>query len=152
MILTAIGLATASAFAGAALYINWCEHPARLSLNDAALLRQWKESYARGFEMQASLALIAGALGLAAYYFEQSFAAMLGGLLLLANWPYTLLAIIPTNRRLVATPNEEAGADTRALLVKWGKLHALRTLLSIAGVAAFVTAIAMGGGGLNARA
>jgi len=138
MIITSLALATAAAFGGAAAYINWSEQPARLSLGDAALLKEWKFSYGRGFEMQASLAVISGLLGLAAFYFEHRFMAAVGGLLMLANWPYTFLAIAPTNRLLGAMA--DGGAASRPLIQRWGKLHAGRTLLGFAAMCAFLVA------------
>ena len=109
MILTPLALAGAAAFAGAAAYVNLSEQPARLLLDDVSLLREWKPSYARGLKMQATLALISGLLGLAAFYFEQRPAAALGGVLLLANWPYTLLVMASTNKALAATADQDAG-------------------------------------------
>jgi hypothetical protein len=140
MILTSLALAGAAAFARAAAYVNLSEQPARLSLDDVSLLREWKPSYARGLKMQATLALVSGLLGLAAFYFEQHPAAALGGVLLLANWPYTLLVMASTNEALAATADQDAGPATRARIVTWGKLHAVRTGLGIAGAGAFVYA------------
>ena len=99
MILTSLALASAAAFAGAAAYVNLSEQPARLLLDDASLLREWKPSYARGLEMQATLALVSGLLGLAAFYFEQQPAAALGGVLLPERiGPYTLWVMASTNK------------------------------------------------------
>ena len=140
MILTSLALAGAAAFAGAAAYVNLSEQPARLLLDDVSLLREWKPSYARGLKMQATLALVSGLLGLAAFYFEQRPAAALGGVLLLANWPYTLLVMASTNKALAATADQDAGPATRARIVAWGKLHAVRTGLGIAGAGAFICA------------
>jgi hypothetical protein len=118
MILTSLGLAAAAAFAGAAAYINLSEHPARLGLDDVSALKEWKPSYAKGYQMQATLAVVAGLLGLAAFYFEQRPVAALGGVLMLANWPYTLLVMAPTNKALGATADNDAGTESRALLVR----------------------------------
>ena len=140
MILTSLALATAAAFAGAALYINWSEQPARLALDDVSLLKEWKPSYAKGLEMQATLALASGLLGLAAFWFDAAPAAAVGGVLMLANWPYTMIVIAPTNRALGATRDEQAGPQSRALIRRWGKLHAVRSALGLAGAGAFLVA------------
>jgi hypothetical protein len=52
-----------------------------------------------------------------------------------------LLGILPTNKALMATDVAKAGADTRALLLKWNRLHAVRTVLGGLAVAAFLIAL-----------
>ena len=60
---------------------------------------------------------------------------------MLANWPYTLLAIRPTNEALMAADEARAGPEIRALIVKWNGLHAVRTLLGALAVVAFLFAL-----------
>ena len=136
-----LALTTAALFTGAAFYINFAEQPARLTLDNPSLLAQWKPAYKRGYKMQATLALCGFILGLLAGWQTGKVAFVAGAVLMVANWPWTLFGILPTNNILMATELAEAGDQTRALLVRWNYLHAVRTGLGSLAVVAFLIAL-----------
>ncbi len=142
MIAGLLALTSAAVFAGAAFYISVAEHPARLGIDDRNLLTQWKPSYKRGYAMQASLAVASALLGFWTAWQTQDWRWALGGALMLANWPYTLIGMMPTNNAIGAIAPEDAGPASRALLVKWGALHAVRTALGLVAVAVYLWAAA----------
>jgi anthrone oxygenase-like protein len=133
-----LALTAAAIFTGAAVYVNVAEQPARLRLDDRALLAEWKPSYRRGAMMQASIALIGCVLGSIAWWQTSQAGFLIGAVTMLAPWPWTLLGIKPTNDALLATAPDQAGPQTRALIVKWGTLHAVRTALGAVATLAFL--------------
>ena len=125
---------------GAAIYINVAEQPARLQLDNRSLLAEWKLAYKRGYIMQASLAIVGGIFGLVDYFSALDWRWLLGAVILLANWPYTIFVIMPTNRRLMDTPPEAATVETRRMLERWGALHAGRSALGLVATLIFLWA------------
>jgi hypothetical protein len=133
-----LALIAAACFAGAAVYINVAEQPARLALDDSTMLLEWKPSYKRGFAMQAPLAVIGCLFGLIAYWQTREFGFLAGAALMIANWPWTLLGIMPTNNLLMRIDPGNTTPQTRALIIKWGKLHAVRSALGSLATVAFL--------------
>jgi hypothetical protein len=136
-----LALTIAALFTGAAFYVNFAEQPARLGLKDRPLLVEWKAAYKRGFAMQASLAMAGFVLGAIAWWQTGKPAFLIGALLMLAPWPWTLFVIMPTNKVLMATDPAKAGAATRDLIVKWDRLHLVRTALGALATLAFLLAV-----------
>jgi uncharacterized membrane protein len=135
-----LALITAALFTGAAIYVIACEQPARLRLDDRALLTEWQPSYKHGTVMQAPLALIGTVLGLIAWWQTGQWLWLLGAIAILANWPYTLGIIMPTNNALQAVDPANAGPHTRALIETWGWLHAGRVALGLLATVLFLWA------------
>lgn len=138
MLIGHFALVVAAVFTGAALYINVAEQPARLTLDNRALLTQWKPSYKRGFAMQAPLAVIGCVLGLIAWWQTGALGFVAGASLMIANWPWTLLGIMPTNNTLMAVDPASSNPQTRDMIIKWGGLHAVRAALGALATAAFL--------------
>ena len=140
MVAGQLALLIAAVFTGAAVYVNVAEQPARLELDERALLAEWKPAYKRGFAMQAPLAALGCVAGVCAWWQTGDGRWLVGAILLIANWPFTMLVIMPTNSRLMKMDPATAGPECRALIEKWGWLHSVRTGLGSAATIMFLWA------------
>jgi hypothetical protein len=118
-----LALVFSSAFAGAALYVNLVEQPARLTLDDSSMMREWAPSDRRGFALLGGLALLAAIAGLVAFGQGGDIRWLIGALIVLASWPYTYFVIVPLNNRLLATSAAQPEADAREIVTVWGQLE-----------------------------
>jgi hypothetical protein len=120
----------AGLFSGAALYVNLVEHPARLACGPELAVREFAPSYKRATVLQASLAMVGSAAGIAGAWKLADPEVLVASLLLIAVVPFTLVVILPTNKRLLDPSLDAKSSVAIALLRRWGHLHAVRTLLS----------------------
>lgn len=141
MITGQLALIFATAFAGASTYINAVEQPARLLLQPQELLLQWKTSYHRGTIMQVSLAVLSTCFGAICFNATQNWRWLAGTLALLALLPYTFIAVMPTNRKLLSFFTAAQDEPVRSNVRRWSRLHAGRTALGITAVALFFWAL-----------
>ena len=133
-------------FAGASVYINLVEHPARMETGIRPALAEFAPSYKRATVTQVSLA-VAGFLGALAAWRSRSDASwLLGGGLLVAVIPFTALVILPTNKKLLDPATADDPALAERLLTRWGRLHAVRSVLSLASLLLFLFLLGRGRG------
>ena len=143
MLLILATLAT-GLFAGAAVYINLVEHPARVSCGTDTAIREFVPSYQRASVMQASLAIVGATCGLIAGWQQQDGVLIVAALLIGAVVPFTLVIVAPTNKQLLAPSLDRQGPLAAALLRRWAALHAVRSILSAIAFAMFVVRLAIG--------
>ncbi|TLG78050.1 DUF1772 domain-containing protein [Methylocystis sp. B8] len=142
MIIGSLALAAAGAFTGASLYVNYVEQPARLALGDDALIKEWEPSDHRGFIVLASLAFLAALFGFIAFRELNDVRWLFGALVAIASWPYTYLAIVPLNNRILALIEADAAHEARKVIDLWGRLELGQTALGV--VATFIYVWAAG--------
>lgn len=121
----------AALFAGAALYINLVEHPARIGLDTRAAATQWGPSYKRATWMQTPLALLSFLGGAVVWLMGAGAGWLVAAVVIAVVVPFTFIVIMPTNHKLLAAGRDLGSAETLTLLENWGKLHAVRTALSL---------------------
>ena len=140
-----IATLSAALFAGAALYINVAEHPARMEIDTRSAAVQWAPSYRRATWMQAPLAIVSFVAGVGAWLLGAGVLWLVAALFIGAVVPITFLVIMPTNRQLLAPGRELDSLDTRVLLDRWGRLHAIRSAASGVATVLMLWGLARGG-------
>ncbi len=140
MIIGSLALAAAGAFTGASLYVNYVEQPARLALGDDALIKEWEPSDRRGFFVLASLAFLAALFGFIAFRELDDVRWIFGALIAIASWPYTYLAIVPLNNRILELISADAAHEARKVIDLWGRLELGQTALGIVATLIYVWA------------
>jgi hypothetical protein len=128
----------ASMFTGAAVYINLVEHPARLECGTEIAARQWAPSYRRATVMQVTLAVVATAAGIICWLRTGDLPWLAGAALIFSVIPFTLLVIMPTNKKLLDPARDLSSPETATLLANWGKLHAVRSFVSVVATIIFL--------------
>jgi hypothetical protein len=138
MMLEMLATLAAGLFSGASIYINWVEHPARMQCGTAPAVAEWAPSYKRATVMQASLAATGFLSATGAWLLGAGGTWLVGGILLGLVVPFTLIVILPTNRKLLSPDLVKESPDTRRLLDRWARLHAVRSLLSFSSFVVFL--------------
>jgi len=136
-----VAVLAATLFTGAAIYINVAEHPARMQCGTALAATVFGPSYRRAAIMQVILAFVGAASGTGAWLTGASGAWLAGALLIFAVVPFTLIVIRPTNNRLLDPSIDRTSETVRGLLVRWGRLHAVRSALALASSMLFLASL-----------
>jgi hypothetical protein len=125
-----IAVLACSLFTGAAVYITFIEHPARMQCGVEIAATEFAPSYRRATVMQATCAAVGLLASFAARLAEASFWWLIAGVLLGSVMPFAVVAILPTNRRLLSPTLDRRSVEAERLLERWGRLHAVRSILS----------------------
>ena len=135
-----IALVFAAAFAGAAVYVNWVEQPARLALDGEALLSEWTPSDRRGVALLAGFALAAAVAGFLAYFESEDVRWVFGALIIISSWPYAFFVMAPLNNQILSLRGHDVAA-ARALVRQWGMVESGFAAIGVLAVAMFLWAL-----------
>ena len=137
-IATVVATVAAGVFAGAAAFVTFVEHPARVECGPDLAVKEFGPSYRRAAVMQGALAVVGLLASLGAWFQGAGVGWLVGGVLLGAVIAFTLVVIMPTNRRLLDPGLDTGSEEARRLLRRWGQLHAVRTVVGAGVFVAFV--------------
>jgi len=125
-----VAVLSCSLFAGASVYINLVEHPARMECGVEVAATEFSPSYRRATAMQATLAAVGLVSSIAAWLAGAAFWWLVAGALLGSVIPFTLFVILPINKLLLSPTLDKQSVEAERLLARWARLHAVRSVLS----------------------
>ena len=125
-----VSVLACAVFTGAAVYITFIEHPARMQCGVEIAATEFPPSYRRAAVMQATCAAVGLLSSVIAWLAGATLWWLVAGVLLGSVIPFTLIAILPTNKRLLSPELDRRSAEAERLLARWGRLHAVRSVLS----------------------
>ncbi len=128
-------------FTGAAVYINLVEHPARMECGTELAAIVFAPSYGRAAVMQISLAVISFIGWVLTWLESARILWLIGGFIIISVIPFTLVAVMPINKKLLRSNLDMGAESTRELLFRWGRLHAVRSVLGALSLLIFLTLV-----------
>jgi len=129
-------------FTGAALYVALVEHPARMECGTEVAATEFPPSYRRAAVMQVSLAILGFLFSIAAWLTGGDVWWLVSGMVIVSIVPFTVVVIMPTNKQLLDPALDRRSDKTTQLLSHWGRLHTVRTILSILALVIFLYLLA----------
>ena len=135
--------ALAAAFLGATSYISLVEQPARLRLNGRAMIQEWKLSNRRGTLVLSVLAVLSATIAFIQFRMNSDVRWTIGGITILASWPYAYFVMMPVNIWLFAIPFGKPVSPIRKLMQDWGLLEWGHALIGLAACCAFAWPLGM---------
>lgn len=138
MLLEMISTLSAGLFAGASVYINLVEHPARMECGTGLAVTEFAPSYRRAAVLQGALAAAGFLSAAAAWLTGATVWWLVGGVVLLAVIPFTLVVIFPTNKQILDSSLDKNSELASKLLTRWGRLHAVRSVLGLISFLIFI--------------
>ena len=141
LVLEFIATLSAGLFCGAAIYVNLVEHPARMSCGTPLAVTEFAPSYKRATVMQVLLAVISFLSSLIAWLMHSNIYWLIGGILIVVVIPFTVIFILPTNKKLLDSSLDKDSEYAKQLLNRWGRLHAVRSILSLVSLSIFLYAL-----------
>ena len=133
-----IATLAAGLFTGAAIYINRAEHPARMECGTELAATVFEPSYKRASVMQVALALVSTLAGFVSWIINGQLLWLVEAVAIISVIPFTLIFMMSTNKKLIDPDLDRKALMTKELLIRWGKLHAVRSILGLVATLIFL--------------